>query len=38
MSNRQLRDRYAVQFQEQVQQHYGSDRYVEQLVKIYKEA
>lgn len=38
ISNHELRDRYATQFQEQVQQHYGSDRYVEQLVKIYKEA
>jgi glycosyltransferase involved in cell wall biosynthesis len=35
MSNRDLRDRYAVQFQEHVQQHYGSDRYLKQLLEVY---
>ncbi|MFT6799790.1 MAG: glycosyltransferase involved in cell wall biosynthesis, partial [Nonlabens sp.] len=35
MSNRVLRDRYALQFQEHVLQHYGSDRYVDRLLEVY---
>jgi glycosyltransferase involved in cell wall biosynthesis len=35
MSNRELRDRYALQFHEHVLQHYGSDRYVERLLEVY---
>jgi glycosyltransferase involved in cell wall biosynthesis len=35
MSNRVLRDRYALQFQEHVLQHYGSDRYLKQLLEVY---
>jgi glycosyltransferase involved in cell wall biosynthesis len=35
MSNRDLRDRYAVQFREHVQMHYSSDRYVKQLLEVY---
>ena len=35
ISNRKLRDLHAVQFREQVQQHYSSELYVKQLLEVY---